>query len=175
MTSTSEDDDRTAAAEALCRACGMCCDGTLFELGRVEAQDDVPSLTARGLLITERQGRTFFQQPCTCFAGDTCAIYKARPSRCRQYRCQVLADLEDGAIAPADAHALVGRALSWRRVLIGELGDRFGGASLGLAARWRAVQADNTVESRTRVLFGGLVAFLESRFRQPSNRDQGSK
>ncbi len=68
-----------ADAEVLCRACGLCCDGSLFwavELGPGEA----PPGAEGGRL----------PQPCHHHRRGECAIYGARPAQCRGFTCRVL-------------------------------------------------------------------------------------
>lgn len=73
---------------ALCRACGMCCDGSLF--GRVGLQPgEVPIARRHGLRVLERGGA--FEQPCPAFdgSGAGCTIYAERPQACRVFRCKL--------------------------------------------------------------------------------------
>lgn len=158
-------------AETLCRSCGMCCDGTLFDLGRIETDDDVRALETDGLVVLERNGRWFFQQPCNCFDRDICTIYPRRPARCRAYQCKVLDGLVSGSMPVEEAHRLVAKAVDWRRILITQLGDRFGGAGLSLAARWRALKAGGGADAESEVAFGGFLALLDRHFRRPSGRE----
>ena len=44
-------------AEDLCRACGLCCDGTLFDVVKLEADDDARRLSNLGLPIKVSRGK----------------------------------------------------------------------------------------------------------------------
>ena len=67
------------SAENLCRACGLCCDGTLFDLVKLETGDDAGRLQALGLPVKVSRGRTpvaRFPQPCSALCADrTCRLY----------------------------------------------------------------------------------------------------
>jgi Fe-S-cluster containining protein len=73
--------------ETLCRACGFCCDGTLFQRALLEP-DEVEPAKRRGLKVFEARG---FSQPCTRIEAYSCTIYPDRPSVCRSFECRLLA------------------------------------------------------------------------------------
>lgn len=81
--------------DTLCLQCGLCCNGVLFADVRPEPGDHSPLFA----------GRTRVAQPCPAFAaGDcTCAIYRERPRRCRQFECRQLLGVADGEIPVAAA------------------------------------------------------------------------
>lgn len=73
--------------EALCSACGLCCDGSLF--GRVDLDGDELEGARRHHLSVVASGRSF-EQPCACFTQErTCAIYSERPRACRRFVCRL--------------------------------------------------------------------------------------
>jgi Fe-S-cluster containining protein len=80
-----------AELATLCRACGLCCDGSLF--GRVDFEpDEVPSARRRGLRVLPN-GKGF-EQPCDALASSAevpgercCRIYDERPRACRRFTC----------------------------------------------------------------------------------------
>ena len=117
-------------SEQLCLACGLCCDGTLFDLVKLEPGDDAAKLKALGLKVAVSRGKvpvTRFPQPCTALCKDrTCRVYVDRPSQCRVFECGVLKDAKAGRIPFASALRVVkqarGRADKMRRMLR-ELGD----------------------------------------------------
>ncbi|HEX4512912.1 MAG TPA: YkgJ family cysteine cluster protein [Polyangiaceae bacterium] len=86
--------------EALCRSCGLCCDGSLF--GRVPlAPSEVPSARKVGLRVIASEKS--FEQPCNALGQDrACAIYRARPAACRSFTCRLLGThaREGGALEP---------------------------------------------------------------------------
>jgi Fe-S-cluster containining protein len=117
-------------SEQLCVACGLCCDGTLFDLVKLEPGDDAAKLKALGLKVSVSRGKvpvTRFPQPCSALCKDrTCRVYADRPSQCRVFECGVLKDAKAGRIPFASALRVVkqarGRADKMRRMLR-ELGD----------------------------------------------------
>lgn len=88
----------------LCSACGMCCDGTLFDLVKIQSTDSVKTLKLHGLRIKEKRGETFFDQPCPTHEAGCCSIYQDRPQRCRLFNCQQLQRVESGEIDEVQAH-----------------------------------------------------------------------
>jgi uncharacterized protein len=76
-------DDLTSA---LCRACGLCCDGSLFGRGQLEP-DEVDVGTQRRLRVVGNGGS--FEQPCTALVEGACAIYDDRPRSCRRFVCRL--------------------------------------------------------------------------------------
>jgi hypothetical protein len=83
----SADDDRFA--QSLCTACGLCCNGTLFNYVPLTAADDlVPRPTDR---VELENGQSGLKQSCRYYSKRLCSIYNAgRPHSCINYRCQVL-------------------------------------------------------------------------------------
>lgn len=116
--------------EQLCLACGLCCDGTLFDSVRLGPDDNAQQLQALGLPVSVSRGKTpitFFPQPCAALCADrTCARYADRPGQCRSFECRVFKDAAAGRIDSAAALKLVKmarrRADNIRR-LLRELGD----------------------------------------------------
>lgn len=102
------------SGEHLCRACGLCCDGTLFDLVKLERGDDAEKLKALGLPVSLSRGRlpvARFPQPCSALCEDrTCRVYAARPGQCRAYECQLFKDTQAGRITFEAALPLVKQA-----------------------------------------------------------------
>jgi Fe-S-cluster containining protein len=124
--------------EDLCRACGLCCDGTLFDLVKLEPGDDARKLQRLGLPVTRSRGKEAvarFPQPCAALCGDrSCRVYADRPAQCRAFECGVLKDAKAGRITFAAARQLVGktrRRSDKVRRLLRELGDADEGRALG--------------------------------------------
>ncbi len=69
---------------ALCQACGLCCDGTLFSVVPLATTDSPPSKLT---LETKPTGARALRQPCTGLEGACCTVYEARPLACRRYEC----------------------------------------------------------------------------------------
>jgi uncharacterized protein len=95
----------------LCTACGMCCDGTLFDWVNLDPGelDDVSRL---GLPVETVDGKTGFRQPCPRLSGSRCTVYAGRPGKCRKYECTTLAQLRKGEIAREEAQRRVASALT---------------------------------------------------------------
>jgi len=96
-----------AELAALCRACAMCCDGSLF--GRTTLRpEEVGTARRTGLRVLPSEAG--FEQPCAALqrddpprgAGRTCAIYAERPRACRTFVCRLYARhrAEGGPLAP---------------------------------------------------------------------------
>ena len=115
-----------SASSALCLACGLCCDGTLF--GNVELQlaDDEDQLKALGLPISSR-GKPRFPQPCRALGADCrCAVYTDRPQQCRAFVCALLQAVESQDKTADAALRLIRRTRQQAervRVLLRTLGD----------------------------------------------------
>jgi Fe-S-cluster containining protein len=84
-----------AAATDLCRSCGLCCNGALFDRAPLQPEEREPA-RALGLRVTESDGAPYFLQPCTAFGGSVCTVYPNRPAACRRFRCLLLKALERG-------------------------------------------------------------------------------
>lgn len=78
---------------ALCLACGLCCDGSLFGFVPLEPAEIAPA-RARGLAVIA-SGRGF-EQPCPALRGG-CTLYAERPAACRRFTCRLLA--RDGPVS----------------------------------------------------------------------------
>ena len=114
----------------LCRACGLCCDGTLFDLVKLEPTDDARKLKQLGLPVTHARGKAAvarFPQPCVALCADrACRVYADRPWQCRIFECGVFKDAKMGRITFAAALRLVTQARRRSekvRRLLRELGD----------------------------------------------------
>lgn len=82
-------------ANRLCSACGMCCDGTLFQSATVGPSDEA-LVAATGLTVNNNQGELSFAQPCKFYCQSQCSIYLKRPPVCINYRCRLLKKLDRG-------------------------------------------------------------------------------
>ena len=95
------------SAEQLCLACGLCCDGTLFDLVKLEASDDAQKMKALGLPVTISRGKVpvaRFPQPCAALCADrSCRLYAERPWQCRVFECGVFKEAKAGRITYATA------------------------------------------------------------------------
>lgn len=126
------------SAGQLCRACGLCCDGTLFDLVKLEASDNAKRLVALGLPVKVSRGKTpiaRFPQPCAALCTDrSCRLYADRPWQCRVFECGVFKELKAGRTTFAAALRTVKQARRWAdkvRRLLRELGDNDEHRALG--------------------------------------------
>lgn len=92
--------------QALCRACGLCCDGSLFGCGSLEP-DEVPAARRHRLAVLPRE--TAFEQPCTALSTEGCTIYAERPRACHGFVCRLYARHRSDGGALAERLAAVAR------------------------------------------------------------------
>ncbi len=118
------------SGEKLCLACGLCCDGTLFDNVRLGPGDDATKLKTLGLPVSSSRAAppiVHFPQPCAALCADrSCRLYADRPLQCRVYECGVFKAAHAGRITFAAALRLVKRARRQAdqvRRLLRELGD----------------------------------------------------
>ena len=100
-----------SAASRLCAACGMCCDGTMFHIVRLQPGDSAKALAALGLKLKRKRKRDYILQPCPAHRDCCCAIYQDRPERCRLFVCEQLRRVLAGEIPEAEAAAKIREAL----------------------------------------------------------------
>jgi Fe-S-cluster containining protein len=135
--------------EQLCRACGLCCDGTLFHHVKLGAAEDPRALRVHGLPVFVSRARTPVvrtPQPCAALCADrSCRIYAQRPAQCRAFECRVFQDLAAGRITADAALRLVRRARRWadraRKLL-----RRLGGDDENLPLSERFLRAQRRAE-----------------------------
>lgn len=130
------------SVEELCLACGMCCDGTLFDNVRFDADEDTEALRQRGLPVKQSRAKVpvaFFKQPCRALCDDLkCSVYADRPRQCRSFECGVYKDLEAGKRSLKTALRLVKRTrakANKARRLLREMGEMDERSSIGLRLR----------------------------------------
>lgn len=145
-----EPDSAAAVASRLCAACGMCCDGTMFQIVRMQPGDSPAALMKLGMRIRRKEGEFHMEQPCAGLHERRCTLYEQRPTRCRAFLCQQLRLLERGEISALEAVAKIEhtRALADRvKSLIAQNGHRDDGAPLQEQFdRVTAVRADPSWE-----------------------------
>lgn len=118
------------SGEHLCLACGLCCDGALFDHVQLGPRDDAHKLKALGLPVRTARGATpvlRFRQPCAALCADrTCRLYAERPGQCRDFECGVFKDAQAGRIGFSAALRMVKqmrRRVEKVRRLLRALGD----------------------------------------------------
>lgn len=131
--------------EQLCLACGLCCDGALFDNVQLGPGDDAKKLKALGLPVSVSRSPTpitRFRQPCAALCADrTCRLYADRPLQCRTFECGVFKDAQAGRIKFSTALRLIKQARQRAnkvRGLLRELGNNEEHRSL--SERFRGTQ-----------------------------------
>jgi hypothetical protein len=145
------------AGETLCRACGFCCDGTLFGWVDLDAAERRP---LRSLpLVGAADGSVRLLQPCAAHAPAGCTVYGERPRTCASYRCDLLRSLEERSIDLDAALAHVSEAKRLSGQLIAALG-------LATPARIWTALGDATGSKRGELLMDAvhLATLLRRRF-----------
>jgi Fe-S-cluster containining protein len=145
----------------LCRHCALCCDGTLFSHGTVDARESERAGRVGLPLVAQLDGTTRFEQPCQMLAGHDCSIYQDRPQTCRDFLCDLGKAYQEDELTLSEARAVVQnvRGLVWR------LGRLLPKPAPGVRER---VQARALEAPRTDELMEALFALereLDLRFR----------
>ena len=94
---------------AICVGCGLCCDGTLYDIGKL-TEDEELSPRAADLHLRTVGDRRYFRQPCRFHNCGRCSIYEERWTVCRTFRCALLRRYQAGEIHLADARSLIEQA-----------------------------------------------------------------
>ncbi|GGA23465.1 YkgJ family cysteine cluster protein [Neptunicoccus cionae] len=133
--------------EDLCKACGACCDGSLFVQAKLADGEGILPDMEESFARNQRG----FALPCPYFC-ETCTVYDIRPKICRTFGCELLAAVKDGAVPYTQALQAVGRLRTARAALATHLPDAANSvptAEQRFAAGYRnypdlaAFQADN--------------------------------
>lgn len=131
--------------ETLCLACGMCCDGSLFDNVRLAQGESVKTFKGMGLpvkLSRAKEPVAFVRQPCPALCENLeCQVYKERPLQCRSFECQVYKDLiaDDLSLEAALRVVKQGRRKAERiRKLLRKMGECDEGLSIG--KRFKRIQ-----------------------------------
>lgn len=101
--------------QELCIACGLCCDGSLFEFTptRLEEQDGFEP--AEVGLFKLNDGGFAISQPCCHLHNKCCEIYQAvRPAICGKYKCKLLKNFLRDEITFSAALELIETTLTQR-------------------------------------------------------------
>ncbi|MFN8411412.1 MAG: hypothetical protein U0Z26_03390 [Anaerolineales bacterium] len=131
--------------QTLCKACGMCCNGSLFAWVRLNA-NELDRSEALGLNVIRNDPRQRgFTQPCPMWNG-TCTIYTSLdyPRSCGTYKCKVLRQLLDEDISLPDALTVVQDTLEMIRSI-----DLLLPASPSMSFRERLITFKEELEKRS--------------------------
>ncbi len=107
----------SSAAARLCASCGMCCDGVMFHVVKLQPGDSPKALAALGLKLKRKRRQECLLQPCPAHDGCQCSIYESRPLRCRVFECRQLHRIAAGAISEAEALQKISEA----KILVSEI------------------------------------------------------
>jgi uncharacterized protein len=131
----------TSPAQSLCVRCGLCCDGTIFEWGRVVPEDEPAQLDAGGFVLQTVGDRQRFRQPCHHHQSRICTIYQQwRPSICHRFKCGVLRRMEAGELSVDEAHALIQRTVKLADQVWAQLRPHLDDQTIPLKASMQALQ-----------------------------------
>ena len=103
--------DTSTLASRLCASCGMCCNGVMFHLVKLQPADSPKALAALGLKLKRKRRQDCIQQPCPAHRDCRCAIYEERPVRCRVFECRQLQRVATGEITETAAQENIGHAV----------------------------------------------------------------
>jgi len=111
-------DVQMTEAQALCKACGLCCTGHLFTWVKLRPSelDPIEQLGVNVLRSHPRQRG--FNQPCALWEGE-CSIYTTPhyPHACRAYHCKLLKELSSGRVDLVEALGIVEQTLDMIRMV----------------------------------------------------------
>jgi hypothetical protein len=162
-------------ATDLCRSCGLCCNGILFDYVPVE-EAEIDELAELGFAIRrDEEGAARFDHPCPKFCGE-CAVYSKRPASCRRYRCELLKKFEAGQVSFADAKRIVTEA----KDMIAALKRLFGTAPTSMLPmdwtrrfeQWRSTPPEQRSKCDSRLVLEEtrLQRLLDVHFRREHQR-----
>jgi Fe-S-cluster containining protein len=166
------------AIDCLCPICGLCCDGALFADVELRLGDDAKQLARLGLTIAKKGRRKLaFAQPCACFDGKYCKIYRARPGQCRLFECALLKKTGAGEMSTDAALEMISEAKTLAnrvRTLLRALGQRSDKQAMthcyaeAMTAPIDLSCDDNVGERHGQLMraFGDLMELLEREFLQ---------
>ena len=96
--------------QELCKSCGFCCDGTLFNYASSYKDDLILDKMEQTVINNEY----WIKLPCAYFCGS-CTVYdKQRPSICGDFKCQLLTDMSKGVIDFNEAQNLIQKVTQQR-------------------------------------------------------------
>jgi len=147
----------------------MCCDGVLFHSVVLQPGDSSRKLAALGFKLRRKKGAEYFLQPCSAYRECRCAIYEARPVRCRDFRCRQLLRLAIGETTEASALEKINEArelVARINATIARLADTNPNRSLAQRCANALTTAERTpVHEELQSAMRELEALLETQFR----------
>lgn len=162
-------------APDLCRTCGLCCNGMLFDYVPV-IDDEVDRLADLGFVVRRSaDGSARFDHPCAKFCGE-CSIYEKRPRSCRSYRCELLRKFDAGEVSFETARRIVDEAIGFMGVAEGHRGaDKahiLPMESRRIFENWQSTAPNERTDAENHVVLEQLRVqrFLDLHFRRPDQR-----
>lgn len=106
----------------LCLSCGLCCDGTIFDVVPLTERERVV-VTRLGLPIIERASGPAMPQPCEALDGLACQVYASRPAPCRAFHCALYDAVGADEVDLSEALAVIREAHGRLAELARRIGD----------------------------------------------------
>ena len=167
MTST---DSAIPLASRLCLACGMCCNGTVYDDARLDAEEiDAAAVAGFSTCRPASAGATF-ALPCHYLDGKACTIYdKWRPDVCSSYFCSLQERAAAGECTEAEALEIIATTLGLREQVTSVMlaGETFRQARARFDALATAGAALSPDDAALAVRMLVLERMLDQHFRKP--------
>jgi len=164
------------AAESLCKACGLCCNGVWFATGTLKASEEERAVQ-EGFQLQKSDAGSRFTQPCSKYQNSCCSAYTQwRPEVCATFSCRLLDQLRQGEISGAEAmkHVKAARAMADR--VISETAQIEGGLAGQPFLRWLSDEPLVSDPPRPQLSPGSkmdavaLRVYFERHFKQPGKQ-----
>jgi uncharacterized protein len=112
---------KTVFPELLCRYCGICCMGILFNRARAKPKEK-KNLTKLKMRPFTRatNNKPYFPLPCPQFKLGVCSVYSERFSTCQEYRCHLLKQHINGEPSILEALQIVDTAKNQMATILGQ-------------------------------------------------------
>ena len=154
----------------LCVACGLCCDGTLFNRAKTSPAE---AARVRGYGLSVYPDEKHFALPCHHLDGTACTIYADRFEICRSFRCRLLRAVDADEVTRERADAAVVEAKRLRAVAAAkspgsEIAETRVAVLNGLADWAKRPDPDERrAAAETYLALAALERFVEANFRLP--------
>lgn len=130
-------------AQALCMACGLCCDGTLFAFAVIAPDEDVTRLERAGITTIHGDGKTF-ALPCRSF-DRVCTIYQGSKAKvCGEYVCELLQRHGVGTISYEQAREIIRQAKTQKEKTLSSFSAIYGATESTLEQQYEGLMKSGT-------------------------------
>jgi uncharacterized protein len=160
-----------SAGSDLCSGCGLCCDGSLFQAVSI-APGEMHRMRALNLPVRAEGPKLQLLQPCPAHRMSSCGIYKDRPARCAQFRCDLLEALEAGTVPLDEAVRCAGATRRAVNRLSASVGPR--SEALFTAAARIAEGPDTPRRADVLLDLGVAVVLVRRHIKQNFGKTEGS-